>query len=377
MPVAERRRMAIQKMEKLRKKGQAVIPVTINGRTIASTFWGKAWCDNLEAYSDYSNRLPRGRTYVRNGSVIDLQIQAGMVNAHVSGSDIYKVEIKINPLQANSWRAIKLECSGKIMSLLDLLSGRLSQPVMEIVTRKQTGLFPSPKEISFNCSCPDWAYMCKHIAAVLYGVGARLDHAPELLFFLRNVEHGDLITRQAAAATAVSAVVRENVIAADEVANIFGIDIDGSTTVASPAKRPVGRPGRKNSEKEQLPAKIKSKGRVKMKRDEEKTRPEKRMKKKALKEKVGAQKVKRPVDKSRKRPPDVLNTRPDKEAVKGSEKVAAANVNTLKEKQTSRGRKPVPALKKNSRPILKKDFHSLKKHAHRQTAKIAKGKSRD
>src|SRR6202048_743999 len=87
--VAERRRQAQREMAKLTKKGQTVSPVVIEGRTIVKTFWGKAWCENLERYSDFANRLPRGRTYVRNGSVIDLQITPGEIKAMVSGSEIY------------------------------------------------------------------------------------------------------------------------------------------------------------------------------------------------------------------------------------------------------------------------------------------------
>ncbi len=252
VPVAERRRKAMQKVEKMKKKGQAILPVEIAGRTIAGTFWGKAWCDNLEAYSDYANRLPRGRTYVRNGSVIDLQIREGQVDALVVGSDLYSVKININPLNASAWKTIQRECSGRITSLVDLLQGRLSGAVMEIVTKRQTGLFPTPQEISFKCSCPDWASMCKHVAAVLYGVGARLDHAPELLFGLRGVDHGDLVTAQSAAQTAVSAGVREKMIAEDQLSEIFGIDIDtGAKEAQPPVKKRAGRP-KTVSEKEKI-----------------------------------------------------------------------------------------------------------------------------
>ena len=93
--VAARRHQAAQAMAKLSKKGHPVSPVVISGRTIAHTFWGKAWCDNLEGYSDYANRLPRGRTYVRNGSVVDLQIAPGTVTAMVSGSDIYRIGVTV------------------------------------------------------------------------------------------------------------------------------------------------------------------------------------------------------------------------------------------------------------------------------------------
>src|SRR5512138_901063 len=179
VPVAQRRAMAARELAKLAKKnGHAASPVAIEGRKIASTFWGKAWCDNLEAYSDFSNRLPRGRTYVRNGSVVDLQITPGKVTARVSGSSLYKIEIKIQPLLPKIWKSIQKECAGKIDSLIELLQGKLSSAVMQVVTRQNGGLFPTPKEINLDCSCPDWADLCKHVAASLYGVGARLDSNP-------------------------------------------------------------------------------------------------------------------------------------------------------------------------------------------------------
>ena len=191
--VAERRRKAAAEMAKLKKKGHPVSPVVVEGRTIVKTFWGKAWCENLERYSDFANRLPRGRTYVRNGSVIDLQIAPGEIKALVSGSEIYKVAVKVAPVAKARWQSICKDCAGAIDSLVELLQGRFSKGVMERVCRQKTGLFPSPDEIELSCSCPDWADMCKHVAAVLYGIGARLDQQPELLFRLHNVDEKELI----------------------------------------------------------------------------------------------------------------------------------------------------------------------------------------
>ena len=191
--VTQRRRQAARNVARMKKAGRKVSPVEIAGRKITATFWGDAWCRNLESYSDYSNRLPRGRTYVRNGSVIDLQIEAGSVCSLVSGSEIYEVEIKIKPLAKRRWTGIKGQCAGQIGPLVELLQGSISKGVMEIVTRKGKGLFPAPKEISLSCSCPDWATMCKHVAATLYGVGARLDHAPKLLFTLRGADHAEMV----------------------------------------------------------------------------------------------------------------------------------------------------------------------------------------
>jgi uncharacterized Zn finger protein len=193
VPVAKRRRQAAREMEKLRKKGHPVAPVIIQGRTIVTTFWGKAWCDNLESYHDYENRLPRGRTYVRNGSVVDLQITAGEVTAMVSGSSIYKVKVSIGEVGNKQWASICKDCAGGIDSLVELLQGRLSNGVMERICRQSGGLFPKPAEIRFSCSCLDHASMCKHVAAVLYGVGARLDEQPQLLFRLRAVDENDLV----------------------------------------------------------------------------------------------------------------------------------------------------------------------------------------
>jgi uncharacterized Zn finger protein len=226
VPVAERQRRAAREMEKRRKQGHAVLPVVIEGRAIAKTFWGKAWCENLERYSDYANRLPRGRTYVRNGSVVHLEIAPGAVSAFVCGSALYKIEVKIAPLEKARWKAICKDCAGGIDSLVELLQGKLSQGVMERICRQGQGLFPSPKEISLKCSCPDWASMCKHVAAVLYGIGARLDHEPELLFRLREVDEQELIAR---AGSAISLGRRgpaaDRILEAEDLAGVFGLDM--------------------------------------------------------------------------------------------------------------------------------------------------------
>ena len=182
VPVAEKRRRVERKLAKLRKKGQSVAPITIEGRTIAKSFWGQSWCTNLEHYSDYENRLPRGRTYVRNGSVLDLHIAKGEVAAMVAGSELYKIKIAIAPVTRARWKSICRDCAGTVDSLVELLQGRLAKGVMDRVCRKGDGLFPSPQEI-----------MCKHVAAALYGVGARLDEKPELLFVLRGVDENELL----------------------------------------------------------------------------------------------------------------------------------------------------------------------------------------
>lgn len=225
--VAQRRANAEREMAKLAKKGQVVTPVKIASRQITSTFWGKAWCQNLESYSDYANRLPRGRTYVRNGSVVDLQIHPGKVTARVSGSSLYNIDIKIKPLCPDHWQLIGSQCAGQIASVVELLQGKFSSGVMEVITHRESGLFPKPEEISLHCSCPDWAYMCKHIAAALYGIGARLDEKPELLFVLRQVDHLELIERAAAGhALAPAAGSGVKTIAEGDLADVFGVEID-------------------------------------------------------------------------------------------------------------------------------------------------------
>jgi uncharacterized Zn finger protein len=237
--VAERRRKAAREMEKRKKKGHDVSPVVIDGRTIAKTFWGKAWCDNLEGYSDYANRLPRGRTYVRNGSVVDLRIAPGSIKAMVSGSALYSVELKVAPLAKGRWKSICEDCAGAIDSLVELLRGRFSQGVMERMCRQDRGLFPSPSEIKLSCSCPDWADMCKHVAAVLYGIGARFDHQPELLFRLREVDEGELIAQAGQALPlAKQAPAAGKVLDGENLSEIFGLDMAQS---ASPGAGPVGR----------------------------------------------------------------------------------------------------------------------------------------
>lgn len=239
--VAQRRRRAEKKVAKMKKSGRAVSPVEIAGRKIAATFWGEAWCKNLEAYSDYANRLPRGRTYVRNGSVIDLQIEAGRVRSLVSGSDLYEVDIKIKPLAKPRWTEIKGRCAGQIDSLVELLRGSLSKGVMEIVTRKGEGLFPSPKEISLSCSCPDWATMCKHVAATLYGVGARLDHETEMLFTLRGVDPTEMVEAAVEQPSREGKSRRGRVLATAELSSVFGVDIDMAGASEEDGAPPVKR----------------------------------------------------------------------------------------------------------------------------------------
>jgi uncharacterized Zn finger protein len=237
--VAARRKKAELAAAKAKKAGAVLSPIASYRGAIAKTFWGKAWCDNLEGYSDYANRLARGRTYARNGSVIDLQIMAGEVRAQVMGSSLYKVAVTVTAFPEKQWRAIGADCSGSIDSIVELLQGKLSTAVMERICKPGIGLFPAPKEITFNCSCPDWASMCKHVAAVLYGVGARLDQQPESLFALRRVDANDLIRQidtglpESRKRPASSKVLDDAF-----VADVFGIEM---AEIYAPSKPTAGR----------------------------------------------------------------------------------------------------------------------------------------
>jgi uncharacterized Zn finger protein len=236
---AQRRKQAERELARRRKAGHPVAPVIIRGRAIATTFWGKAWCANLQSYRDYENRLPRGRTYVRNGSVVDLQIAPRTVRALVSGSSVYTVTVRIAALPKAPWRSICRDCAGGIDSLIELLRGRFSRGVMERLCRQGQGLFPRPSEIEFSCSCPDHASMCKHVAAVLYGVGTRLDEKPELLFRLRAVDERDLVADlDGNVLLSTAQPTSEKILQSDDISALFGIemaagDAPGATQAAT------------------------------------------------------------------------------------------------------------------------------------------------
>lgn len=224
VPVAERRAKAKREAAKLGKKGETLEPVAIEGRTIARSFWGKAWCTHLESYSDYANRLPRGRSYLSNGLVVDLKVERGRVRARVYGSSLYAIDVRVRPLAATRWKTIRSACSGRIDSLVELLQGRIADDVMRRMCDRATGLFPAPAEIELECSCPDYAGMCKHIAAALYGVGARLDAAPELLFKLRGVDHLDLVA-EATSVALPQAAPAADALQGEDLSALFGIEL--------------------------------------------------------------------------------------------------------------------------------------------------------
>jgi uncharacterized Zn finger protein len=315
VPVAERRRKAAKEVAKLAKKGKTITPVEITGRKIANSFWGKAWCDNLEAYSDYENRLPRGRTYVRNGSVVHLEIRNGEIEAIVSGSSLYKISISITPVARSKWQALCKECAGGIGSLVELLQAKLSDRVMTIISRPDNGLFPSPKEIKMKCSCPDTAGLCKHLAATLYGIGSQLDHKPELLFLLRSVDSADLIS-QAANLTSLqskSAADGGPELDDDDISSIFGIEIE-----SSPAAPPQSTPARKSAAKKTTAKKTAAKKTTAKKTTAKKTAAKKTAAKKTFRKSVQ---------------PSAPKTSAKKAAVKKPAKKAAAKKAAAKRKR--------------------------------------------
>lgn len=250
VPVALRRLKALKEVNKLRKKGKVIEPVEIEGRRIiARSFWGKGWCEHLEGMGDLSNRLPRGRTYARNGSVCHLGIKKGEVEALVSGSELYNVSVQVTPLPKVKWEALKKLSTGRISSLIALLQGRLSDDLMAVVADRKKGLFPARSEIDYQCDCPDGAGMCKHIAAVMYGIGARLDTQPELLFLLRGVNQEELISTNASAESLVgkgSKRSRRRSFSGDQLGNVFGVELDAPTPDPSP------KPARKAKKKATL-----------------------------------------------------------------------------------------------------------------------------
>ncbi len=246
--VAEKRAKAQRKLEQLKKKRPDIRPVAIEGNTLARTWWGKAWNSNLGKYADYANRVGRGRSYVRHGAVLDLQISPGQVKALVQGSrgSPYTVTMQIKHISKSVWKEIRAACEGQLASLQELLEGRFPKSLTELFTAKGSGLFPSPKEIEFRCSCPDWAYMCKHVAAVLYGIGARLDEDPGLFFVLRKAKMDDLIVRavrdRSARLLKQAQKKTSRVIDDADLGNVFGIELESGAAAEDGSKAMITKP---------------------------------------------------------------------------------------------------------------------------------------
>lgn len=309
VPVAQRKRNGLRRAQKRMKKGESLQPVSIAGNKIAKTFWGQAWCDHFEQYRDFANRLPRGKTYARNGSVCDLRITKGKITGMVSGSALYDVVIKIKPLDSKKWKTIRKNCGSSVHSLIDLMRGQLSDEVIARLTDAKAGMFPIGNEMSMSCDCPDYSSLCKHLAAVMYGVGNRLDSSPELLFLLRGVDQSELIAEAIASGNAQSDVGldTESDLQGDDLGAIFGIEMAETPTVkkkasrkkavkkkASPKKKKATqkkraakkRTGQTKPAKQKVAKKTIKKPAVKRKATKKATQKKKVAKKKAIKKKA-------------------------------------------------------------------------------------------
>jgi Uncharacterized conserved protein len=251
--VSERKEKIAHQVAKFKKKNGIVLqPIVVEGRVMAKTFWGKAWFKNLESYQDYAYRLERGRSYVRHGAVIDLKINSGEVHALVCGTHTYKVKITIAAASQEAWRSLIDECSGKINSLIELLQGKFSQNIMQVITQSDKGLFPKSEEITFDCSCFDHALMCKHVSAVLYGVGIRLDDTPDQLFLLRKVDQNELLLSAVQdVPLGVKAVVGAKKID-DDLSQLFGIEIEEVVNKQSTKKQSTKKQPREIKQPEKI-----------------------------------------------------------------------------------------------------------------------------
>lgn len=201
------------------------LEVPQGSKKLATTFWGKAWCDHLQSYQEYDHRLPRGRSYLRQGNVYQLKIGPGLVSAMVAGSELYETSVHIKPLATEVWQDVVEACAGQVGSMLDLLAGKLGDGVLRVLTDPEAGIFPQSKEIRFDCSCPDHADMCKHVAAVLYGVGVLLDAQPELFFTLRSVDGAELLATSREEMVQDLTVESEGGLEGEDLSALFGIDL--------------------------------------------------------------------------------------------------------------------------------------------------------
>jgi uncharacterized Zn finger protein len=319
--VAEKRAKAARKLKQLRKKNSAIQPIVLEGRAIAKTWWGKSWNLNLERYADYSNRIGRGRSYVRHGAVLDLQISAGQVKSLVQGSRTkpYAVTIKIKGITKAIWQNMKAACAGKLDSLPELLRGKFPKALGEVFTAQGRGLFPSPQEIDFDCSCPDWAYMCKHVAATLYGIGTRLDDDAGLFFKLRKVKIDDLIQQtlkdQSYKLLEKAEKMSSGKIAESDLSGMFGIDMEEGIDLDFPKTTEKAAGTGKKSRKASKAAKTRSAGK-------------KPVAKAPAKKKGGPQSPSKPELKKRSQPA-AAKAQPRKTAVKSPVKKKSAALSSI------------------------------------------------
>ena len=197
---------------------------------ICLTWWGKEWCKNLESYAEYENRLPRGRRYVRAGGIIDLKIKDNVAKAKIqsSGSGYYNVSVVFKKLRKEDMAKIVARSAQRIDNVDSLLKGDFPEDLKDLFTQEKPGLFPAPDEISFDCDCPDWTSMCKHVAAALYGVGIRIDESPKDFFALRGIDIENFLSGVVEDKVALMLknvnVKSDRIITDGDMAEIFGID---------------------------------------------------------------------------------------------------------------------------------------------------------
>jgi uncharacterized Zn finger protein len=258
--VDEKKAKAEKKLEQLKKKMPDIAPVVLEGNALARTWWGKSWNKNLERYADYSNRIGRGKSYVRHGAVLDLKIEGGKVTALVQGTRAkpYEVVIRIQPVKKTNWDLIRKQCQGELRSLPDLLAGKFPKTLGDIFLAEGKGLFPTPKEISFDCSCPDWASMCKHVAATLYGIGARLDEDPLLFFTMRQTNTEELVAQAVQEKTgdllARADKKSSRVIDDADLSGLFGIDMDVKPNFSATGTPPAPKRSLRKNKPQPIPA---------------------------------------------------------------------------------------------------------------------------
>jgi uncharacterized Zn finger protein len=162
---------------------------------IGETWWSKRWVDVLESFG-MGTRLIRGRSYARQGQVLSIEIMAGQVKAQVQGSSPqpYKVKIQLKPLSDEDWDEVTDVMAEQALFAAKLLAGEMPRNIEEAFAEVSLTLFPaSEADLRTNCSCPDWANPCKHIAAVYYILAERFDQDPFLIFKLRGRAKEEII----------------------------------------------------------------------------------------------------------------------------------------------------------------------------------------
>ncbi|MEO8383315.1 MAG: SWIM zinc finger family protein [Acidobacteriota bacterium] len=167
----------------------------------ATQWWAKRWIAVLEGFN-LGARLQRGRTYARGGQVMGIDVQAGRVEAKVQGSrrDPYRVSIAMATFTPADRKRLGVALSASPLHLAKLLAGEMPQDIETVLEKERLSLFPvRQKELTTECSCPDWSNPCKHIAAVYYLLGEEFDRDPFLLFTVRGVAREDLVAEETAA----------------------------------------------------------------------------------------------------------------------------------------------------------------------------------